>query len=62
MKAHLSGTETPSGSIFDEKGNTCWASCLQRMVRVEEKLWEGQVVGDEGSRLRGNEFSHGLRI
>jgi len=28
------------------------------MVRVEEELREGQVVGDEGGRLRSNEFSH----
>ncbi len=58
MKAYLSGVDTPASSIFNEKGDTLWASCLQRMVRVEEELREGQVVGDEGGRLRSNEFSH----
>jgi hypothetical protein len=62
MKAYLSGRDTPAGSIFNEKGNTWWASCFQRMVRVEEELREGQVIGDEGGRLRGNDFGHGLRI
>lgn len=60
MKAYLSRVDTPAGSIFNEKRDTCWASRPQRMVGVEEELRESQAVGDEGGRLGRNEFSHGF--
>jgi hypothetical protein len=57
---HLPRINSPTSSVFDEERDARRADGSQFMVRVKEELWDGQVIRDEGSRLRRDEFGHVL--
>jgi hypothetical protein len=55
---HLPRIDSPTSSVVNEERNALRASSSQRMVEVEEELWNSQVIGNERSRLRRDEFGH----
>jgi hypothetical protein len=59
---HLPRVDSPTSNVVDEERNALRASSSQLMVQVEEELWDSQVIGNERSRLRRDEFGHVLVI
>jgi hypothetical protein len=58
--AHLARINGSTSSVLDEERDPLRAGGSQYMVRIEEELWDRQVIGDEGNRLRRDEFGHVL--
>jgi hypothetical protein len=57
---HLPRVNSPTRSVINKERDAVRACGSQHMVRVKEELGDCKVIGNEGCRLRGDDFGHDL--